>query len=190
MKVVAVRLINFMAFEDFGWIELRPIMFIYGRNSSGKGCLRHAFDIMHDAIFYNHSSEQVTIRGIQGFSKFIHDGIKLDAPSNQISFCFRCIPDLGLISKVNDFSYYRDLDIREEDTAEYTMTFTSQDDLDAIDIGKLCSVSINLSESRSLKNPDGNWTTLRNIILIESGSTNNQWTFRSEILNLQAASEL
>lgn len=39
MKVEAIRLINFMAFEDTGWIELRPITLLFGRNSSGKSAI-------------------------------------------------------------------------------------------------------------------------------------------------------
>lgn len=39
MTVTAFRIQNFMRFEDSGWIELRPITLLFGRNSSGKSAL-------------------------------------------------------------------------------------------------------------------------------------------------------
>ncbi|MCS7055071.1 MAG: ATP-binding protein [Thermoflexales bacterium] len=38
-RLSAIRLQNFMAFEDTGWVELRPITLLFGRNSSGKSAL-------------------------------------------------------------------------------------------------------------------------------------------------------
>lgn len=32
MAVEAIRLQNFMAFEDTGWIELKPISLLFGQN--------------------------------------------------------------------------------------------------------------------------------------------------------------
>lgn len=42
MKVEAFRIENFMGFEDSGWLELRPITLLFGRNSSGKSALLRA----------------------------------------------------------------------------------------------------------------------------------------------------
>ena len=42
MTVQAIRLLNFMAFEDTGWIELRPITLLFGKNSSGKTAIIRA----------------------------------------------------------------------------------------------------------------------------------------------------
>ena len=35
MTVEAFRIQNFMGFADSGWIELRPITLLFGRNTSG-----------------------------------------------------------------------------------------------------------------------------------------------------------
>ncbi|BCX03527.1 MAG: hypothetical protein KatS3mg053_1465 [Candidatus Roseilinea sp.] len=50
MKVEAIRLINFMAFEDTGWIELRPITLLFGRNSSGKSALIRALLLLKQSL--------------------------------------------------------------------------------------------------------------------------------------------
>jgi len=50
MKVEAIRLINFMAFEDTGWIELRPITLLFGRNSSGKSAIIRALLLLKQSL--------------------------------------------------------------------------------------------------------------------------------------------
>lgn len=46
MSVKAIRLENFMAFSDTGWIELRPITLLFGRNSSGKSAIIRALRLL------------------------------------------------------------------------------------------------------------------------------------------------
>lgn len=46
MSVKAIRLENFMAFADTGWIELRPITLLFGRNSSGKSAIIRALRLL------------------------------------------------------------------------------------------------------------------------------------------------
>jgi predicted ATP-dependent endonuclease of OLD family len=46
LTVRAIRLENFMAFADTGWIELRPISLLFGRNSSGKSALIRALRLL------------------------------------------------------------------------------------------------------------------------------------------------
>ena len=50
MKVTAIRLVNFMAFEDTGWIELRPITLLFGRNSSGKSAIIRALLLLKQSL--------------------------------------------------------------------------------------------------------------------------------------------
>jgi hypothetical protein len=50
MKVEAIRLINFMAFEDTGWVELRPITLLFGRNSSGKSAIIRALLLLKQSL--------------------------------------------------------------------------------------------------------------------------------------------
>lgn len=55
MTINAVRLENFMAFADTGWIELRPITLLFGRNSSGKSVIIRALRLLRQSL--DHVSE-------------------------------------------------------------------------------------------------------------------------------------
>jgi len=50
MTVEAIRLQNFMAFKDTGWIELRPITLLFGRNSSGKSAIIRALRLLKQSL--------------------------------------------------------------------------------------------------------------------------------------------
>lgn len=50
MSVDAFRLENFMAFEDTGWIELRKINLLLGRNSSGKSAVIRALRLLKQSL--------------------------------------------------------------------------------------------------------------------------------------------
>lgn len=50
MSVKAIRLENFMAFADTGWIELRPITLLFGRNSSGKSAIIRALRLLRQTL--------------------------------------------------------------------------------------------------------------------------------------------
>lgn len=55
MTVEAIRLQNFMAFEDTAsqdsnWIELRPICLLFGRNSSGKSVIIRALRLLKQSL--------------------------------------------------------------------------------------------------------------------------------------------
>jgi hypothetical protein len=48
--VRAIRLENFMAFEDTGWIELAPISLVFGLNSSGKSVIVRALRLLKQSL--------------------------------------------------------------------------------------------------------------------------------------------
>jgi len=48
--VLAIRLLNFMAFEDTGWIDLKPITLLFGRNSSGKSAIIRALRLLKQSL--------------------------------------------------------------------------------------------------------------------------------------------
>jgi len=50
MTVTAFRVQNFMGFEDSGWVELRPITLLFGRNSSGKSALIRALLLLRQSL--------------------------------------------------------------------------------------------------------------------------------------------
>ncbi len=50
MAVVAFRVWNFMAFEDSGWVDLRPVTLLFGRNSAGKSALVRALRVLKQSL--------------------------------------------------------------------------------------------------------------------------------------------
>lgn len=50
MTVDAFRLKNFMAFRDTGWIELRAITLLFGRNSSGKSAIIRSLRLLKQSL--------------------------------------------------------------------------------------------------------------------------------------------
>ncbi len=50
MSVTAFRIKNFMGFEDSGWIELRPITLLFGRNSTGKSAIMRALLLLRQSL--------------------------------------------------------------------------------------------------------------------------------------------
>ncbi len=50
MTVEAFRMQNFMGFEDSGWIELRPITLLFGRNSVGKSAILRALLLLRQSL--------------------------------------------------------------------------------------------------------------------------------------------
>jgi hypothetical protein len=97
--VAAIRLENFMAFKDTGWIELRPISLLFGRNSSGKSAIIRALLLLRQSYLYAASNESFVFRTTNGFDfgDFSTVQHKLDAASSNnknanstINFHFRC----------------------------------------------------------------------------------------------------
>lgn len=50
MTVEAFRIQNFMGFADSGWIELRPITLLFGRNSAGKSAILRALLLLKQSL--------------------------------------------------------------------------------------------------------------------------------------------
>jgi len=48
--VAAIRLQNFMGFEDTDWIELRSITLLFGRNSTGKSSIIRALLLLRQSM--------------------------------------------------------------------------------------------------------------------------------------------
>jgi len=65
MTVDAFRLKNFMAFRDTGWIELRAITLLFGRNSSGKSAIIRALRLLKQSL-YNGQDNEVLRFAVEG----------------------------------------------------------------------------------------------------------------------------
>lgn len=91
MTVEAIRLQNFMAFEDTGWLDLRPITLLFGRNSSGKSALIRAMLLLRQSLNTPRPGEPFLFTDpygvdIGGFKEMVHRG-EVD---RHIWFHFRC----------------------------------------------------------------------------------------------------
>jgi len=91
VTVKAFRLENFMAFADTGWLELRPITLLFGRNSSGKSVIIRALRLLKQSL--DHVSEHVPFvfaaeNGVDlgEFKTTVHK----QAEKEPITFHFRC----------------------------------------------------------------------------------------------------
>ncbi|MCL5999092.1 MAG: AAA family ATPase [Chloroflexi bacterium] len=69
-RVTAIRLQNFMAFEDTGWIELRPITLLFGRNSSGKSAIIRALLLLKQSMENRDGDSPLALSGPVDFGSF------------------------------------------------------------------------------------------------------------------------
>lgn len=94
MSVKAIRLQNFMPFVDTGWIELRPITLLFGRNSSGKSAIIRALRLLKQSLTARGQPLRfVTDHGVDlgSFRTAVHQ----QKENLTISFSFRChVPEV------------------------------------------------------------------------------------------------
>lgn len=104
MKVEAIRLVNFMAFEDTGWVELRPITLLFGLNSSGKSALIRALLLLKQSLDADDESRPLAFLKEDGlvdlgdFATAVHrksgegqgESQRRDHLDRSIIFGFRC----------------------------------------------------------------------------------------------------
>ncbi|MBU1659931.1 MAG: AAA family ATPase, partial [Chloroflexi bacterium] len=99
MTVKAIRLENFMAFKDTGWIELRPITLLFGRNSSGKSVVIRALRLLKQSLDYGTEKEPLAFvvdEGVdlENFKTTVHR----QELKSIITFRFRC----DLVQDINE----------------------------------------------------------------------------------------
>ncbi len=102
MTVEAIRLQNFMAFEDTGWLELRPITLLFGRNSSGKSALIRALLLLRQSLNTSRPGEPFLFTDPYGvdigrFQEMVHRG----EVGRHVWFHFRCT-SADIEAKLND----------------------------------------------------------------------------------------
>jgi hypothetical protein len=131
MTVKAIRLENFMAFADTGWIELRPITLLFGRNSSGKSAiiralrlLRQNLDQPADAPYTLRLNSEYGVR-LGGYIETVH-GRDTD---QVMRFHFRCsVPEAAdaMRQEINQWRRQNNLSTivaSEEDSLTLTLEF-------------------------------------------------------------------
>jgi predicted ATPase len=114
LSVEAFRLQNFMPFEDTGWVELRPICLLFGRNSSGKSAIIRALRFLRQSLGNQSSDTPFTYYAEHGvdvgdYRTVVH---RQDVTRN-MAFSFRCTIEHTLEdvrSKVNVQRAEKELD--------------------------------------------------------------------------------
>lgn len=193
MSVQAICLHNLFLFKNSGWFELRPVTFLYGRNSSGKSAIGQAFLILQRTWLLEFSENKSVIPGIKNFSRVCCGHYSEDASPTVVTFEFKCLPQLGLVSKVSEFSSLRDLNLQEENEAVvFQISYQKINRITNDDIGIISSVAINLFESRSVKDEiTGNWCYKKKILEIHrDNSVPETWVFESDFLDIELLNDL
>jgi predicted ATPase len=91
VTVEAIRFQNFMAFRDTGWVELRPITLLFGRNSSGKSVLIRALLLLRRSLRSVQKEQPFVLSDLYGvdigsFREMVHQGDE----KSRVCFHFRC----------------------------------------------------------------------------------------------------
>jgi len=75
--IEAIRLVNFMAFRDTGWVDLKPITLIFGKNSSGKSALIRALLLLKQSVDTTDTARPLNFFSttgidLEGFRTIVH----------------------------------------------------------------------------------------------------------------------
>ena len=90
MTVTAFRVQNFMGFEDSGWIELKPITLLFGRNSSGKSALIRALLLLRQSLESEQGGDALLFVKDEGYDFGDYSEIVKDHDvTKDISFWFK-----------------------------------------------------------------------------------------------------
>ena len=88
-RLSAIRLQNFMAFEDTGWIELRPITLLFGRNSSGKSAIIRALLLLKQSLESRDANAPLIFSGAFVDLGSYYNAVHRHELKRDISFGFR-----------------------------------------------------------------------------------------------------
>lgn len=142
MTVEAIRLQNFMAFEDTQWVELRPITMLFGRNSTGKSAIIRALLLLKQSLASCETGIPFLFDHLYGidlgdFRDVVHNGYT----HRNIWFHFRCSsPEIQDALERHGFADHR---TRSEATLEIALGYAahrgveSEVDLSRIELADL-----------------------------------------------------
>jgi predicted ATPase len=88
-RLDAIRLENFMGFEDTGWIELRPITFLFGRNSAGKSAIIRALLLLKQSVEAHNSENPLAFSGDLIDLRTYHNIVFGHETKRDVAFTFR-----------------------------------------------------------------------------------------------------
>lgn len=112
-KVLAFRLENFMGFEDTGWLDLKPITLLFGRNSTGKSALIRALLLLRQSVDSEGKVNPLIFVDDNGTDVgTFRDFVRNHDETKQISFYFKVLLDASWVwntifkKEANDFKEF------------------------------------------------------------------------------------
>jgi hypothetical protein len=181
LSVHSIRLINFMAFQDTGWIELRPITLLFGKNSSGKSAILRALRLLKQSLAGANESNPPLIFAteeldVSSFEIVAHQSGKgeKDESGNlipcEITFGFRCdiSPEISDLLKNMPGNNFIPLD---KQCLELMITLHKDSITKIIDLSRV---------ALQLVHPQGSSTN----ILRARKTPKNLWRFWSHVFNI------
>jgi len=88
-RVTAIKLENFMGFKDSGWLELRPITLLFGRNSSGKSAIIRALLMLKQSLGRRTSVAPLVLSGELVDLGTFYTMVRGHNPKLPVSFSFK-----------------------------------------------------------------------------------------------------
>lgn len=124
MTVQAIRLQNFMGFEDTGWLELRSINLLFGRNSTGKSAILRALLLLRQSLDSRPEDGPLTFVAEDGldFGGY-RQMVRGQRTERKISFWFQC--DFSTLEQVADRLKYYLLNLARPDFQEQLTTLNT-----------------------------------------------------------------
>jgi len=170
MTVKSIRAKNFLNFPDTGWMDLRHLNLIYGRNGSGKGVLRRFLEIFRNGLRSSKDNNYFSLEKVP-----LSDRLNNDV---ELAFMFRLTPRAGLLPPLK-------LSIEDVDTKIYidVYSFFKRDEQDFSRI-ILTRLDIQLSEVE-----ESGGVKLKSVFSAEQDTNNIDWRLSSDFFRL-AESEI
>lgn len=171
MPVEAFRVQNFMGFEESGWIELRPITLLLGRNSSGKSAILRALLLLQQSLDGPPETGPLSFVKDEGFDYGDYGELVRDHDTRRtITFWFLCrLPRNGFEDSLDAL---RELDATES-TVKFGLTYGRRPHESRVALHKLDLLDALDDTLLRATAPKG-----RNV----EGSP---WTFKSDFVNLE-----
>ena len=94
-RVMAIRVKNLRSLEDTGFVEIKPVTVLVGRNSAGKSTFARILPLLRQSIEVNKRSPILWFGRYVDFGAF-HDALRSGATDPYIEFTFKTeLTDLG-----------------------------------------------------------------------------------------------
>lgn len=150
MAIEAIRLENFMAFKDTGWLDLHPITLLFGHNSSGKTAIIRALRLLKQSLISSEDGGPLVLSARNGLDIGSYKSLIYNGNVKEIvRFRFSCI-DSSLQDLLNQYGLLDSVNNKVIPTKiEYSVGFGARRQMyEELDLGviELMEVEISITE--------------------------------------------